>query len=112
MKKQPIVDELIDEAMNSIDRIERASAKPFLLTRIQSRLNLTTTSIWEKASRLVGRPAVVIPGLALLVIVNALAIAYNRTDDFTTGNEQAMQQTNDEFSYTVATIYDIENTEP
>jgi len=112
MNKKQNIDKLIDEAINSIDDVERAQPKPYLLTRIQARLNKKTDTGWEKAGWLIGRPVVAISGLVILMLVNTVAIVLNRAENFTAVTEQATQPGNDEFSYTVATIYDIENTEP
>ena len=112
MNKKKNIDKLIDEAINSLDHVERAQPMPFLLTRIQARLNKKSDIGWESAGWLIGRPVVAISGLAILMLINTVAIVLNRAENFSAVTEQAAQAGNDEFSYTVATIYDIENTEP
>jgi hypothetical protein len=108
MNKKENIDKLIEEAMNSVDNISRAEAKPFLLTRINARMNKAKGSTWEKAGWFITRPAVALTGLCLVVMINA-AVVVNRTSENTAATEQVQT---DEFSYTVATIYDNENNQP
>jgi hypothetical protein len=112
MNKKENINRLVEEALNSVDSIKRAEAKPFLLTRIHARMNKGTESVWEKAGWFIGRPAVAFAGLCLVVLVNTMVIVLNNPSEQTTVAEQPAQAQTDEFSYTVATIYDFENTQP
>ncbi len=112
MNNKENIDKLVDEALNSVDSIKRAEAIPFLLTRINARMNRETGSAWEKAGWFISRPAVAFAGLCLILMVNAMVIVFNNSSTTNTVAEQTAQATADEFSYTVATIYDFENTQP
>ena len=112
MNKKEQINKLIEEALNSVDNISRAEAKPYLLTRINARMRKGTESAWEKAGWFIGRPAVAFTGLCLVLLINVMVIVINNTSDTTTVAEQSVQTQTDEFSYTVATIYDNENTQP
>ena len=110
MNKRDEINKLIEETLNSADHIERASPKPFLLTRIQARLNKSKANIWEKMTWLVGRPVFAIPALVIVLCVNVLVIVSNRPEPFVT--EHLIPVGADEFTSSVSTIYDIENSEP
>lgn len=110
MKKKTL-EEIIEETLNCVDNAQRATPRPFLQTRINANLSKRSVSGWENAISLIGRPSVLIPVLALLICFNVIAIAFNKASPTSTA-EQSTQVANDEFSYNVATIYDIENTEP
>ena len=113
MDNKENIEKLIDEALSSADGAGRAIPKPFLLTRINARLNRATESNWERAGRFIARPVVVIAGLCLIIAVNVLVISTNRsTADDTTSVADQQSTTADEFSTTVTTLYEIENTEP
>ena len=112
MNKKEQINKLIEEALNSVDNISRAEAKPYLLTRINARMRKGTESAWEKAGWFIGRPAVAFTGLCLVLLINVMVIVINNSSDTTTVAEQSVQTQTDEFSYTVATIYDNENTQP
>ena len=92
--------------MNSLDGADRATPRPFLLTRINARLNKETEGSWERAGRFIARPVVVIAGLCLIIAVNALVISTNRSAAVDTTNVADQQSsTADEFSTTVACLY-------
>jgi hypothetical protein len=112
MNKKEHINNLIDETINSADNVKKAAPMPFLLTRVNARLSKTKENFWEKAVWFIGRPAVAIPGLVMLILLNVSVVVLNRTNPFTAVTEQLTQSPADEFSDTVSTIYDIENTEP
>lgn len=113
MNNKEHIEKMVEDALNSVDGAGRAEPKPFLLTRINARLNSTRETAWERASRFIARPAVVIAGLCMVIGINALVVAYNNS----TGTDTAMANNqqyaaSDEFSTNTAKLYDIENTEP
>jgi len=112
MNRQEHINKRIDEAIESVDGIGRAGAKPFLLTRIHARMNKATESVWEKAGWFIGRPAVAFSGLCMIILINVLVVVFNNRSDAAQPTEQVALSPTDEFSYTVATIYDTENTQP
>lgn len=110
MNKQEQINKLVEEALGSVDNINRAEAKPYLLTRIRARMERGTESAWEKAGWFIGRPAVAFAGLCIVILINVSVLMFNGTTA-NPATEQVAQSPGDEFSYTVATIYD-ENTQP
>lgn len=56
MKREQQAEQWVNEALESIDGIGRATANPFLFTRIEERLR-QRNSPWEKLARFVARPA-------------------------------------------------------
>ena len=112
MNKQENINKLIEESLNSMDDVKRAEPKPFLFTRINARMNKGMESVWEKAGWFITRPAVALAVVCLVLIINATAIFYNKAETQVATTDVAVQNTADEFSYTVAGIYDSENTQP
>jgi len=112
MNKKEQISKLIDETLTSLDSVNRAEPRPFLLTRIHARMNKETESVWEKAGWFITRPAVAFSGLCMIILINLAVIVFNGRADNTNATEQVVQSSTDEFSYTVATIYDTENTQP
>ena len=71
MNSKKNVDQLIEEAFNSINNIERANVKPFLLSRVNNRMSSERkNSWWENVAFYIGKPSFAIPGLALLMLIN------------------------------------------
>jgi len=113
MNKKDKIDDFIAQALTSTDGIERAVAKPFLLTRINARLNQSKETIWEKASWFIVRPSIAFSGLTMLILINITVILFNQSEAAPVATEQPAQENIDDFSYTaVSTIYDFENAEP
>ncbi|MFM6924377.1 MAG: hypothetical protein ACKOU7_02670 [Ferruginibacter sp.] len=112
MNKQEQINKLVEEALESVVDAQRAEAKPYLFTRLQARMNKETESAWEKAGWFITRPAVAFAVICLVVLFNATVIFYNKTSIPVANTDVAVQNTSDEFSYTVSGIYDIENTQP
>lgn len=69
MKQEKMVEKKVDEALSSLDGIERAAGNPFLYTRLQQRLFGPKTK-WEKISDFVARPAFALVALALFLAAN------------------------------------------
>ncbi len=110
MNNQEHIDKMTEEALNSVDGVQRATAKPYLFTRLTARMERPTESAWENAGRFIARPVVVVAGLCTVIAINALIIVFNNNNTSSSNNTVAEQQaTPDEFSNTVATLYDIEN---
>jgi len=109
--KSEQVNQLMEQAFNSIENIGRAQPKPYLLTRINARINKQHENLWERAGWYIGKPAIAITGLAMLIIINIMAAVATRQNNFTAVIDQASSQI-DEYAYTVPVIDDIENTEP
>ena len=76
MNRNENINELIDEALSSVDDIKRAAAKPFLLTRIYAKMNKGTESVWEKAGWFIGRPAVAFAGLCMIILINVMVVMF------------------------------------
>ncbi|MEO6253676.1 MAG: hypothetical protein ABIO79_10235 [Ferruginibacter sp.] len=112
MNKQEHINKMIEEALTSVDDVKRAEARPFLLTRIHARMSKGTESVWEKAGWLITRPVVAFTGLCLIVLINVMVMMNNNAVNTGNANDQVALNSTDEFSSTVATIYDIENTQP
>jgi hypothetical protein len=109
MNKKEHINKLIEDALNSVDDIRRAEAKPYLLTRINARMSRATESAWESAGRFIARPLVVIAGFCMIIGINVLVIAANNTTASSNSTVAEQSMAPDDFSNTVATLYDIEN---
>jgi len=112
MNKQERIDKMTDEALSSLDGAKRATAKPYLFTRLTARMQRQDEGAWENIGRFIARPVVVIAGLCLIIAVNVVVIATNNNNSTATNTSVAEQgATQDEFSTSIASLYDTENTE-
>lgn len=101
----------IDEVLQSMDNINRASPRPFLFTRLEARM-MHQKNIWENLSSFVARPAVAFASICFVLIINATAIFMSDN----TNNSQSQQgnelATADEYSQVSSTLYEFENPKP
>jgi hypothetical protein len=72
MMSQDNIEKKVDNALSSIDGIQRATPAPFFFTRLQARLQ-EQLSIWEKISLTINRPAVAFATIAFVLVLNAFA---------------------------------------
>lgn len=105
------IDRRIEKAFDSIDGIQRAIPKPYLLTRINARLGKDVKNFWDTAAIFMSRPAVMALGLCLIAAINVVVILQNKSS---AGNTVAEHSINtmaeeDDYSTTFATIDNIEN---
>ncbi len=111
MNNQEHIDKMTSEALDSLDGAKRATAKPYLFTRLMARMGRQKENAWEYAGRLIARPVVVVAGLCVIIAVNIFAITSNNSNAAGT-NIAEQSATQDEFSTSIASLYDTENTEP
>ena len=89
MKNDKNIQLQVDDALNSVDGIKKASPKPYLLTRINARLNRQAKTNWEKAAVFISRPAVMIAGVCLVLVVNIGVVLLNTSASNNTVAERA-----------------------
>ncbi len=112
--KDEFIHKKIDAAMHSIDKIEKASPRPFLFTRLEARMQ-NEKNAWTKISSFVSRPIVAFACICLVIFINAMVILFSNNTRNTTnsvtqnGPELA---TADEYSQVSATLYEFENSKP
>ena len=107
MNKNSDIQRRIDETLESIVNIRRATPKPFFYTRLHARMTKNERSEWERISRLVTRPAVA--AVSLVLLLNAFVIIQGVSAQSSQGELSEISSTED-LSYT--TFYDIENAQP
>lgn len=103
------VQKKVDEVMDSLRNIERATPRPFLFTRMEARLYRQQSNGWERLSFMISRPVVAVSTLSLVLILNALAVVQgvSAVNDMPELTEMAATE-----DLSVTSFYDIENVQP
>ncbi len=70
---KPHINKKIEEALGSLDGIQRAEPQPYFYTRLLGRLQ-REESRWERIGSVLSRPAVVITGLFVVLFMNVLIL--------------------------------------
>ena len=111
MNDRKDIERKIDETLNSLEGMRRAEANPFLLTRIEQRLQ-RSRSFFERLVVLTGRPAYALVLLCLVVVTNLTVIFTQSAATSAIAREQTQLAVADEYHLDVPALYDYENPEP
>jgi len=98
----------VDEVMQSIDHVQRASPRPFLFTRLEARM-LNDRNIWSRLSSFAGRPVIAFSCICLVLLLNAIVILFSGSAWNGTSQQVTELTTADEYSQVSYNIYDFEN---
>ena len=104
MKNKEDINQKIDAAFNSLNNIQRASPKPYLLTRINARLDKEVKSIWETMAIYISRPLVMVLGLCLIIIINVSVVLTNKSSSISAAERSVSSVDDEENNVTFATI--------
>ena len=74
MKTSGNIEKKVEAALASIDHVQRATANPFLFTRIMAFLNAEENSVWTRVLKFVSHPVVAIAAVLLVIMMNSLVI--------------------------------------
>jgi hypothetical protein len=101
----------IDEAMQSLHGIEKASPRPFFFTRLEAHMQ-KQKSHWEALSSFLTKPVVAIACICLVIIINA-AVILSSTNLNTSSDQQNNElATADEYNSVSAPLYEFVNATP
>ena len=103
----------IEDILNSLNNINRASPAPFLLTRIQARMNNQTSpvNLWSKLASFISKPSVAMAAIVIVLLLNITAIAVRKQHGQKSSVTQSFSE-RDEFAITSVNMYDPEIAEP
>lgn len=114
MKTRPDIDKKVDDALSSLDGIQRAEPAPFFYTRVIGRLQ-RKESVWEKTGSFIARPAVVIAGLVLILAVNISLLFSQQSSTKTSTPVSSITdelKTDNEYILASSSSFDYENLDP
>ena len=102
-----LINKKIDDALNSMDNISRASPLPFFFTRLEARM-LNEKNVWNKMSSFFARPAIAFACVCLVIMINLMVIftSINSQQSYAqTSNEVAAA---DEYNQVATDLYELE----
>jgi hypothetical protein len=74
MISKPELEKKIQQALESLDGIQRAEPRPFFYTRVIGRLQAGEKTIWETMGSFLSRPVVAVAGLCVILILNGFIL--------------------------------------
>lgn len=107
------INDFINSKMASIDGMEKASPKPFLLTRINAALHKTAKeTVWSQIAFYLKKPVVAAFAIMLVLLINIMVISNrNKMMERESVTKSITPQKYD-FAINVSVMYDSENQEP
>lgn len=102
------IQEKVEEAMHSIDHIERVSPPPFFFTRLHARM-LRESNAWVKVSSFFARPAIAFACICVVVLLN-LFVVLKEEQSYSSDNISQTLDVNsaDEYSVVATSSYDLD----
>lgn len=110
MKQHTDIKQKAEEALHSLDGMQRASVSPYFFTRLESRMQGRQT-FWDKLIYLITRPAIAFAGIALILFVNVYIIASDPENNLTTTGQTEFASV-DEYSRVSLYPFEYENLKP
>lgn len=101
----------IEEAMQSLDGIEKASPRPFFFTRLEARMQKGKNS-WEVLSSFVAKPVVALSCICLIIVINAAVILSSSTFNKSSDQQNNELATADEYNSVSEPMYEYVNATP
>jgi hypothetical protein len=103
----------IEQFLDSLNGVQRASAPAFLSTRIRARLQEEKALSWfDRSLRWISQPAVALSLVALVVMVHTLTIIGNRNQTATALSTETTETEQDEFAVQFTSFDNMENSTP
>ena|ERR1017187_893595 len=109
--EEEFLNKKIDDVMQCIDGITRATPRPFLFTRLEARMQ-NERNIWSKLSSFVARPVVAFGCICFVFIINAMVILLSNNSGNSLTQQGSELATADEYSQVSYNLYDFENSKP
>ena len=111
MKDNRSIQTKVEEAMNSLDGLKRATPGPFFFTRVQARMARPDQSTWERVTAFMTRPVVAVSVICFVLLLNTTAIL-KQSETKSVAKDQQDISLAEEYTLASSTIYDFENQEP
>lgn len=108
---QKDINRKIEDTLNSLEGIKKASASSFFFTRLEARMQ-KKKNVWDEVSSFVSRPVIVFAGILLILLINATVIFTSSTLNTTSEKQNNELATVDEYSQVSSSFYEFVNTKP
>ena len=105
------IENKVNDALNSIDHIERASMPPYFFTRLEARMQKGRT-FWEKATIFLAKPVVAFGSICIILFLNIYVIASSPNDEMNMANQTTEFASVDEYTQVSSNLFEFENFKP
>ncbi len=110
MKENNLISKRVEDTLNSLDGLQKASPGPFFYTRVMARMETEEQSVWSSLTSFFTKPYVVAGIISAMLLINATAVFQSDAKDPLA--DQADVSMVDEYKIASTSFYDYTNTEP
>jgi hypothetical protein len=96
----------VEEILNSLDHIQRATPRPFFYTRLMAKLD-RQSSQWEKVISFITKPAFAIAVIVLFLFLNIVILYNSSPKTTTTPQDDSSLAIENDYGLSVPSLYDI-----
>jgi len=105
MKNRKRIQEEVDKTLDSLDGMQRASANPYLFTRVKAMLGKEEKNFWGKAIIFISRPSVAVSTIVFAIFITT-AIFFESESEKLQAAQEEEQVFASEYNLSANTIYD------
>jgi hypothetical protein len=113
MKHGNDIEKKVEETLNSLDGIKRATPQPWLFSRIKARLSREEAeerTVWGTMGSFLSKPVVAIAGLCLILLFNGAVLLNQPKEGSSAGIAVQNEQPSDSESFIASSSsFDFEN---
>jgi hypothetical protein len=112
MESKSHIQKKIEETLESLDNISKASPLPFFYTRLEARMMKEEMNSWERVGKFLSRPAIAFASVGLVLMLNTFAFIRYTSQDNLSKDQQEIAAA-DEYNRTTSMFnYNIDNAQP
>jgi hypothetical protein len=111
MEQNKSLDLRIEETLNSLDGLQKASPGPFFYTRVMARMEAGEKNLWEVATAFITKPFVIASVICVVLLLNVTAV-FRQAEVSPNLLDQADISLVDEYKIASTSLYDYTNAEP
>ncbi len=110
MKRKTGIDEKVEDALNSLEGIERSVPQPWFYTRVKARLERDESTTWSSIGSFLSKPAVAFATLGLILVLNGFFLFGHTTTPVSGATViQNELSTDNEYVLASSSSYEYEN---
>jgi hypothetical protein len=116
MKQRPDLEKKINDVLDSLDGIQPAEPRPYFYTRVLARLKRDEATGWSVVGSFLGKPAIAIAGLFLILVMNIFIVTRQDSNQERTmpaaimsGLGSELGTTDNEYIIASSSSFDYEN---
>ena len=106
MKNKEQIQREVDKALDSLDGMQRASANPYLFTRIKAALEKEEKNVWSRALSFMSQPSVAFATIIIAIFINAILFFESRSAQPIQSLRDGEQLFANDYNLADNTIYD------